>query len=166
MTSPFHTAAPGFRTPQITGTGLDRDVVESHSTRWLAWFLVAMLTALLTAVSTFQSLRRYEEFRSGWSWDLAYYNQWFWALTHGIPEITVNPIAPYAVEGPSIWKTNYLAPIRLRAGADLLALPGSAHFAGDPKRPVLVGRSRGLHVGAPPNLARRPWRSRLSCSCR
>ena len=43
--------------------------------------LVAALTAALTAVTTVQALRRYHELRTGWSWDLAYYNQWFWALT-------------------------------------------------------------------------------------
>ena len=55
--------------------------------------MVATLTAVLTAVSTYQSLRRYQEFRSGWSWDLAYYNQWFWALTHGDREVTVRPLS-------------------------------------------------------------------------
>jgi len=113
MTSNFKKPAPGSRPPANPGTGLDHDVVESQSTLPHAWLLVAMLTALLTAVSTYQSLRRYEEFRSGWSWDLAYYNQWFWALTHGEHEVTVRPIASYANEGPSIWKMNYLAPVRL-----------------------------------------------------
>ena len=55
---------------------------------------------------------RYQEFRSGWPWDLAYYNQWFWALTYGDREVTVRPLARYAEEGPSIWKMNYVAPIR------------------------------------------------------
>ena len=79
----------------------------------LGWLVIVMLTALLTAVSTYQSLRRYEELRSGWSWDLAYYNQWFWALTQGDGTLTVRPVSAYAQEGPSIWKMNYLAPIRL-----------------------------------------------------
>jgi hypothetical protein len=77
-----------------------------------AWLVIVVLTAALTAVSTFQSLRRYDELRSGWSWDLAYYNQWFWALTQGDGTITVRPVSAYAQEGPSIWKMNYLAPIR------------------------------------------------------
>jgi hypothetical protein len=72
-----------------------------------------MLSATLTALSTYQSLRRYEELQSGWSWDLAYYNQWFWSVTHGVDEVTVRPVSAYAQEGPSIWKMNYLAPIRL-----------------------------------------------------
>ncbi len=79
----------------------------------LGWLVVVMLTATLTAVSTYQSLRRYEELRSGWSWDLAYYNQWFWALTQGDGTLSVRPVSAYAQEGPSIWKMNYLAPIRL-----------------------------------------------------
>ncbi len=78
----------------------------------LAWLIVAMLTVTLTVISTRQSLNRYREFRSGWAWDLAYYNQWFWALTCGDREITVRPLSRYAEEGPSVWKMNYLAPIR------------------------------------------------------
>jgi hypothetical protein len=78
-----------------------------------AWLLIVILTAALTGISTFQSLRRYQALRSGWSWDLAYYNQWFWALTQGDGIVTVRPVSAYAQEGPSIWKMNYLAPIRL-----------------------------------------------------
>jgi hypothetical protein len=74
---------------------------------------VITLSAALTGVTTFQSLRRYDDLQSGWSWDLAYYNQWFWSLTHGVGAITVRPVAAYAQEGPSIWKMNYVAPIRL-----------------------------------------------------
>jgi Predicted membrane protein (DUF2079) len=77
------------------------------------WLVVALLTAVVTAFSTYQSLRRYDELRSGWSWDLAYYNQWFRAVMHGEGTVTVRPISFYAMEGPSVWKTNYLAPIRL-----------------------------------------------------
>jgi uncharacterized membrane protein len=64
-------------------------------------------------VSTVQALRQYEELRSAWPWDLAYYNQWFWAVTHGDREVTVRPVSAYAQEGPSVWKMNYLSPIRL-----------------------------------------------------
>jgi hypothetical protein len=77
------------------------------------WLLVALLTAALTGLSMGQSLRRYQSLRSGWSWDLAYYNQWYWSLTRGDGVVTVRPVSPYAQEGPSIWKMNYLAPIRL-----------------------------------------------------
>jgi hypothetical protein len=78
----------------------------------VAWLAVALLTAGLTALTTAQAIKRYGELRSGWSWDLAYYNQWFWALTVGDGVITVRPIAGYATDGPSVWKTNYLAPVR------------------------------------------------------
>ena len=72
-----------------------------------------MLTAVLTAVTIVHVLDQYRDLRSGWSWDLAYYNQWFWALTQGDGQLSVRPASAYAEEGPSVWKTNYLAPIRL-----------------------------------------------------
>ncbi len=77
-----------------------------------AWLAVVTLTAAMTTVSTYQSLRRYEELRSGWSWDLAYYNQWCWAMTEGDGILSIRPVSAYAQEGPSVWKMNYLAPIR------------------------------------------------------
>jgi hypothetical protein len=83
------------------------------SRRVQCWIAIAGLTAGLTAFTASESLRQYRELRSGWSWDLAYYNQWFWALTQGDGRITVRPVASYAQEGPSVWKMNYLAPIRL-----------------------------------------------------
>jgi Predicted membrane protein (DUF2079) len=81
--------------------------------RLVSWLLVAGLTAALTAVTTVQALERYHELRTAWSWDLAYYNQWFWSLTQSDGQISVRPVAGYAEEGPSVWKMNYLAPIRL-----------------------------------------------------
>ncbi len=81
--------------------------------RTTSWLLVAALTGVLTAVTTLQALERYHSFRTGWSWDLAYYNQWFWSLTKSDGQISVRPVAAYAEEGPSVWKMNYLAPIRL-----------------------------------------------------
>ena len=81
--------------------------------RALPWLLVLGLMIALEAVTIRQALARYEALRSGWSWDLAYYNQWFWALTRGDGVLTVRPVASYAEEGPSVWKMNYLAPIRL-----------------------------------------------------
>lgn len=89
-----------------------------------AWIGVALLTATLTAVTTSQSLRRYESLDSGWSWDLAYYNQWFWSLTHGVTPISIRPASAYAVEGPEIWKMNYLAPIRLAIAPFYALAPG------------------------------------------
>jgi hypothetical protein len=77
-----------------------------------AWLLVLAATAAVAACTIHLALERYHALKSGWSWDLAYYNQWFWALTHGVDEISVRPIASYMNEGPSVWKTNYLAPLR------------------------------------------------------
>jgi hypothetical protein len=94
-------------------TGSDSILVDEAPSARSGWLVVVLLTAALTALSTYEALRRYDEMRSGWSWDLAYYNQWLWAMTQGDGTITVRPIAAYAQEGPSIWKMNYLAPIRL-----------------------------------------------------
>ncbi len=99
-------------------------MASGEPTSYKAWLFVASLTAVVTAVSTFQSLRQYDELRSAWSWDVAYYNQWFWALTRGDRIITVRPIAGYAVEGPSVWKMNYLAPIRSLLVPFYLVWPG------------------------------------------
>jgi hypothetical protein len=79
---------------------------------WRSWLIVATIMAAMTSISTYQSLTRYHEFRTGWSWDLAYYNQWFWALNFGDRQLTVRPLSRYAEEGPSVWKMNYLAPVR------------------------------------------------------
>src|SRR5262245_65809602 len=80
---------------------------------WVSWLVIAVVTGALTVSTTIQALDRYQALRTGWSWDLAYYNQWFWALSFGDGKISVRPIADYADEGPSVWKMNYLAPIRL-----------------------------------------------------
>ncbi len=88
------------------------------------WVILALLTATLTAVTTSQSIARYDALDSGWSWDLAYYNQWFWCVTHGIPQITIRPASAYAIEGPSVWKMNYLAPIRLLIAPLYALAPG------------------------------------------
>jgi Zn-dependent membrane protease YugP len=77
-------------------------------------FLLSLgLAATLAASTSWQSIGLYREFRSAWSWDLAYYNQWFRALTIGDGIISVRPIGPFVQEGPSIWTMNYLAPVRL-----------------------------------------------------
>jgi len=95
------------------------------------WLVVIAMTLALTAITTYQSFTRYHEFRSGFSWDLAYYNQWFWAMTRGDGLITVRPLSAYAEEGPSVWKTNYIAPIRF------VILPIYALFP-DPRTLLLV----------------------------
>ena len=81
MPSVFQRAVATVPTLADPVIGPDHSVVARHSSPALPWLLIATLTAILTAVSTYQSLLRYQELRSGWSWDLAYYNQWFWALT-------------------------------------------------------------------------------------
>jgi hypothetical protein len=83
------------------------------SQRAISWALIAGLTAGLTAFTAQLALRQYHQLRTGWSWDLAYYNQWYWTLTQADGQITVRPVASYAQEGPSVWKMNYFAPIRL-----------------------------------------------------
>jgi hypothetical protein len=113
MTSSSSTSAAASRHPADPANGGEGDFVDSHRSAWLAWLLVSALAACLTAASTYEALRRYQELRSAWSWDLAYYNQWFWALTHGERQVTVRPVSAYAQEGPSIWKMNYLSLIRL-----------------------------------------------------
>jgi hypothetical protein len=80
--------------------------------RLLTCCALAAVTLGFAAWTLTHTLARYHEMRLGWSWDLAYYNQWLWAFTRGDGQITVRPIASYAVEGPSIWKMNYLSPIR------------------------------------------------------
>src|SRR5215467_10053707 len=111
-----------IRTP-VVPVGLFEGPRADERSFWMSWLFVAILTAGATAVSTYQALARYQEFRSGWPWDLAYYNQWFWALTYGDREITVRPLARYAEEGPSIWKMNYLAPIRFAIAPIYRVLP-------------------------------------------
>jgi len=77
------------------------------------WILVWAVYLVLTTFSLNAAFRQYHEFRTGWSWDLAYYNQWLWALGYGDGTISVRPIASYAIEGPSVWKANYLSPFRM-----------------------------------------------------
>jgi hypothetical protein len=92
--------------------------------RVLPWLFVLGLAAALAGVSAARSIKRYDELRPGWSWDLAYYNQWFWALTQGDGKITVRPIGPWVQEGPSVWTMNYLAPVRLAVAAVYRFFPG------------------------------------------
>ncbi|MDG3004670.1 DUF2079 domain-containing protein [Paludisphaera mucosa] len=88
-----------------------------------AWLIVAALTATLTATTTTQALRRYHDLRTGWSWDLAYFNQSIWTVTKGDGLITVRPIGSVSTEGPSAWKSNHLGPIRLAMVPFHLAFP-------------------------------------------
>jgi len=111
------------RAARSLGRGLSTGRRVAINSRAVAWLLVAALTASLTALTTAQALRRYHDLQSGWSWDLAYYNQWFWLLSQGGGELTVRPIASYSIEGPSIWRMNYLAPIRFILAPFYLIFP-------------------------------------------
>jgi hypothetical protein len=77
------------------------------------WLAIWGLTLALTALSTVQSLSHYRDFRSGWPWDLAYNNQWCWALIFGDQQLSVRPANTWGDEGPSIWVRTHLDPIRL-----------------------------------------------------
>ena len=77
-----------------------------------AWLVILALTVILAGFTAVEDLRRYRSFQTGWSWDLAYYNQWNWSLTRGDQILSVRPISAYADEGPSVWKTNYVSPLR------------------------------------------------------
>ena len=66
-----------------------------------------------------QAFTRYQELRSGWSWDLAYYNQWFWASrtatdAHGPPGLGLRARRAVGLED------ELPRPDPVRAGADLL----------------------------------------------
>lgn len=76
------------------------------------WCFVWSLYFILTSITCFAAYQQYKSLETGWSWDLAYYNQWFWAICFGDETLSVRPIASYATEGPSVWKMNYLSPLR------------------------------------------------------
>ena len=80
---------------------------------WGPWVAIWGLMLVLAAATSAHSLQRYWDFRSGWPWDLAYNNQWFWALVKGDQIITVKPINSWGDEGPWIWNRTHLDPIRL-----------------------------------------------------
>jgi hypothetical protein len=92
--------------------------------RLAPWLAVGALTLALTALTASQAVARYRALRSGWSWDLAYYNQWFWVFSHGGDTISVNPISSYAEEGPWLWRNNYLAPVRVLLAPFYRIAPG------------------------------------------
>ena len=67
---------------------------------------------------------RYEALHSGWSWDVAFFNQSFWAMSRGDGVLTVRPSASFADEGPSVWKMNHLSPLRIALLPIYAAVPG------------------------------------------
>jgi hypothetical protein len=102
----------------------------------LAWSAVVVLTGVMMWLNVEQSLRRYRALESGWSWDLAYYNQWFWSLTQSDGRLTVRPQSAFGGEGETVWLSNYLAPIRfviapfyaLRPGPEALLIIEAVFF--------------------------------------
>jgi uncharacterized membrane protein len=91
----------------------------------IAAIAVTALMSALTAATIQDTFTRYREFRTGWSWDLAYYHQWLWAATRGDGVITVRPISSYATEGPLIWSTNYLSPVRFALAGVYRIIPNA-----------------------------------------
>ena len=81
--------------------------------RLLPWLAILALTGAMTALTTAQSLAIYDELRSGWSWDLAWNNQWFWSILHADGMQSVRPINIWANEGPPVWVHTHFDPIRL-----------------------------------------------------
>ena len=77
-----------------------REPVERPGPR-AAGAIVALVTLAVIALTVHQAFERYRLLRSGWSWDLAFYNQWAWSLTKGDGVITVRPLAAYATENGS-----------------------------------------------------------------
>ena len=92
--------------------------------RLLPWFAVWALAGAMAAVTTAESLERYREFRSGWAWDLAYNNQWFWALVFGDQTLSICPVNHWGNEGPLIWNRTHLDPIRLPCAPIYALFPG------------------------------------------
>ena len=81
--------------------------------RVLPWLAVWALASGLAAVTAAQSLELYRAFASGWSWDLAWNNQWFWSILFGDGMQSVRPINHWGNEGPPVWVHTHLDPIRL-----------------------------------------------------
>jgi hypothetical protein len=97
----------------------------AHGWRWwVARGLVAGLTVAMIALTFERTRFLYDTFRIGWSWDLAYYNQWYWSMLFGDQTLTVRPMAAYATEGPAVWRMNYLSPLRFLLLPVYAASPG------------------------------------------
>ncbi len=77
------------------------------------WLVIWGLSLVLASWSSWQSLERYRGFGSAWAWDLAYNNQWIWALVKGDQTLSVRPVNSWGDEGPSIWVRTHVDPIRL-----------------------------------------------------
>ena len=108
---------------ELSGSFDESPSLGVRSASVFTWLLLATLTVVVTATAISRSFARYDAFRSGWSWDLAYYDQWFRALNSG-GEISVRPVGPWTVEGPSPWRANYVSPIRFAIAPIARMFPG------------------------------------------
>jgi hypothetical protein len=81
--------------------------------RFLPWLVVWAFACLLAVVTSVRSIERYHEFASAWPWDLAYNNQWFWALLYGDSNLSIRPINFWGDEGPWIWIRTHFDVIRV-----------------------------------------------------
>ena len=77
----------------------------------------------LDGVSTYQSLERYQRVSQRLVLGPGLLQSVVLGAHLRRRELTVRPLARYAEEGPSVWKMNYLAPIRLCDRAVLSSLP-------------------------------------------
>ena len=128
------------------GTGRERPPWHGAAVAWGLGIGLGLFTS-------WQAVERYHALRTGWSWDLAYYNQWFWALLFGDGMLSVQPISAYATEGPSVWKMNYLAPVRFLIAPIYRVAPGPITLL------VLHNLALWLVVPAAYHLARSESRS-------
>jgi uncharacterized membrane protein len=99
--------------------------------RLLPWLIVWTFACVLSVATSVRSIERYHAFASAWPWDLAYNNQWFWALLYGDSNLTVRPINFWGDEGPWIWTRTHLDPIRV------LCVPIYAMFP-DPRTLLVI----------------------------
>jgi uncharacterized membrane protein len=99
--------------------------------RFLPWLVVWAVACFLAVVTSVRSIERYHEFASGWPWDLAYNNQWFWAMLYGDSNLSIRPINFWGDEGPWIWTRTHLDPIRV------LCVPIYAMFP-DPRTLLVI----------------------------
>ncbi len=86
---------------------------QSLVRRFGPWAIVWVFTLVMIVVSSVQSIDRYYNFQSGWPWDLAYNNQFYWSMIYGDQTLSVRPINSWGDEGPSIWSRTHLDPLRM-----------------------------------------------------
>jgi len=83
-------------------------LLNRRRARWV----VGGIIALWTVAVFYFAYKKYYTLNSEWAFDLGYFNQWFWQTSHGEAFITIQPRGNFTQEGPTIWRTNHLQPIR------------------------------------------------------